>query len=301
VGFPINAALDTAFARALSLNPNERFRTVGEFAAAITMIASPRSLNAGGGEQTMAFPASAFEPPPGGLGSPAPSRGPDGGYPPAPSPMGLQQPAQAQPPMPPPPPQASAPSRPPGRDPMMQTHVPSQSSPERSSSRGKAATIAVIVAGVFLLGGAIAVIAIVRGKSNDSGQTTASASASAPTPPPAASEQPPPVASTEPTAAPSADVDAGPPGVEVTITCVPGCDELKVDGKPIDDPTKPLSLQPGQHRLVASKEGFFPRTELVSVAAGKPVSREIKLVEKGAVPQGAGPAKAPCKRFLGCN
>ena len=70
---------------------------MGEFAAALSTLANPRSHVAETGEATMAFPASAFEPPPGAI-VPAAGRPADGGYPPPPQPMIAQAMSPQQPP-----------------------------------------------------------------------------------------------------------------------------------------------------------------------------------------------------------
>lgn len=54
-------SLDLAFARAMALNPGERFRALAEFAAALAVVTMPRPV--AGGEATMAFPTSAFDRP----------------------------------------------------------------------------------------------------------------------------------------------------------------------------------------------------------------------------------------------
>ena len=62
---------------------------------------------------------------------------------------------------------------------------------------------------------------------------------------------------------------------EVSITCDPGCDELKVDDKVVE-PGK-LSLAAGKHSISASKADFKPATESITVELGKKLDKVVKL------------------------
>jgi hypothetical protein len=296
VGFPLSPALDLAFARALSPNPAERYRTLGEFAAALASASPARA----GSEATMAFPASAFEPPPGAGAKP------DTGYPPPPAPMGAvqAQPAMQQQAMQPQAMQQQA--MPPG-SPMQQTQVALPASPKS----GKAATIFVAIAAVVLVGGAVTAFLVARSKPADAGPiaveaTTAAAAAGSGETIPAAAADPPSAAPTGEAAAPTASAaasaePAADAEVSVKLTCDPACGALEIDGKAATDPTAELHLAPGTHKITVTKDGYLAQTETITVVAGTPFEKEYKLAPKPAAPV-AGPrpavAKKPCGKFL---
>jgi hypothetical protein len=88
----------------------------------------------------------------------------------------------------------------------------------------------------------------------------------------------------------------------VRIVCDPACTTVKVDDKPVSDPTAPLSLAPGKHRIAGSKEGYYENHVDVDVQLGPAITKELKLFSsKGAGGSGASTAAAPskpCGKFL---
>jgi hypothetical protein len=104
----------------------------------------------------------------------------------------------------------------------------------------------------------------------------------------------------------AAEVDAGPRPADVTLSCDPDCDELKVDGNPFEA-NKPLQLPPGKHVAIASKSGYVSVKETLDVKAGDKVEKTFKLMAKPsivAVPvlaptpnQTPAPSK-PCSKWL---
>jgi hypothetical protein len=322
LGVPLDASFDGVLGCALSVDPNQRYRTVGEFAAAIEGIVSA----AGPGSQaTMAFPQGA-------MGMPG-----AGGYPPPPAPAGgsLRQPsltaqvpspylaqqaaAQAQqPPAAPPAPEAAAGY--PGAGP----YVSSAQNPQQPQQQGlgetaagrpidpailqqrrpPASRMAPIIVGVValvLLGGAAAafialgrkppapVVATTPSSSavpTDSAMPASSGSAApavSGTPAPADSGAPAPADSGTPAPADSAAPDAKPAAPESTLACDPDCDEIKVDDKPIEL-GKPVVLSAGKHSIVASKAGYQTVKETITVKDGDKVEKTFKLKEKSTPP-----------------
>jgi hypothetical protein len=261
----------------------------------------------------MAFPASAFEPPPGAAGKP------DTGYPPPPAPMGAvaAQPPGGMPPggmppggMPPGTPgaDANAPQAMPPVSPMQQTQVALPAPPRGS----KAAMAFVAIIAVVLVGGALTAFFVLRNKSAapDEGPIAVAAaaeSAAASTIPAAATGAPSAEASAEPSAAASAEPAAPSTDVAVKLTCDPACDKVAIDGKDVDDPTS-LELAPGRHAVHAEKDGYLPVDTTITLATGTPFEKELKLTAKPAAPttphtgHAAPVVKKPCGKFLKrCN
>ncbi|MBL8742909.1 MAG: hypothetical protein JNK04_17490, partial [Myxococcales bacterium] len=117
-----------------------------------------------------------------------------------------------------------------------------------------------------------------------------------PTPTPTPTETAPP---------PSASATAA-PEMDVKITCKPACDEIKVDGKAIDQ-KKPLKLTVGSHEVEVTKAGYVGQTEKLEVKSGSaPQVKTFALQqEKGADPPptakppntgGGGVKPPPCKK-----
>ena len=108
----------------------------------------------------------------------------------------------------------------------------------------------------------------------------------------------------------SADPVAPPPpaGEEVTLSCDPACDEIKVDDQAIEL-DKPLALPAGKHTVVASKQDFKTVTETITVVAGQKLEKQWKLVSAvaKAAPVGGGSVptqtvnKPKCSRFVKTN
>jgi serine/threonine protein kinase len=274
IGIPLNAALDPIFSRALAVDPRQRYRTVGELAAAVDSAAnSQQAVGA-----TMAFPAIPNEPS---------QPGAQGGYGPPPQPMvaptqispqqqpnpALQQsgpqgqwggaaapqggPAQARPPQP------SSPDL--GNASALATMVPQAL--ERPRARAsKAVPIFLGITAAVLIGGAAAAFVFLGKKDTTAPATTSTAvavptSSAAPTPSETASAAP----TTSATATASATAEAAPPEVEVKVVCVPGCDSVQIDGKAVEEITKPAKLAAGKHTLTAAKEGYTTLEESVEV------------------------------------
>lgn len=302
LGAPLDPGLDPIFARALAVDPRERYRTMGEFAAAFGGF--PTGL---GQAATLAFPsqggAYGAEPgPPQGGGYPG-----AGGYPPAPTPGMQLQGMQPQGGVP-----AAAPFEPELPPSALQTHVPMPGmgipGGAPRTATGRAMPIVVGLAAVLLAGGGVAAF-MLMGDDSGGPAPAASASASASAESPATPATPPSATSTETptpadTAATDAGVepppaaDAGPATVSVTITCKPeACEEITVNTKKVEGGD--LQLAPGSYSIGVKRAGYFPKSELVKVEADKPLEKEITLtvIPKGPAP-GPGPVKKDCGKFL---
>lgn len=266
LGLRISPSLDAVFSRALAHEPHERFRTVGEFAATFESAIGAREPEMA---TTMAFPAVGdAQGPPQGMGGYGPPPGPgqpqgggDAGYPPAPAPYTgaaaytatIPSATLAVPPSP-------------GPQPL----------PQRSAT-GKLAPLIVGAVAVLLVGGAIGAW-VIMGRTPPTettpiavGPQGTSASTAVAAPATAA-----PTAEPVQTAAPTAEPTA-PAGVEAKVTCSPACEEISVDGQKVDDMTKPLTLTPGEHKIALSKGGYKTLEETITIAEGKPFSKEFKL------------------------
>jgi hypothetical protein len=291
LGVSLNRAFDPVLGCALSVDPSQRYRSVGELAAAMESLVASKGPES---SHTVAFPVSG-----------------GGDYPPPPAPLGggggaaaLGGYAMSQAPPLGGPTLASAS----GGVPQPGTGLPP---PVPRSTGARLAPIVVGIAAVVLVGGAVfAVVFMGKKKPVDDGPvavaTTASATpdssagAAASASPSAgasaaASAEPSASASAEPATSGSPDAAAAP--VEVALTCDPECDEIKVDDKPIDDRTKPLMLTPGKHKVVVTKEKYYPQNDLITVEAGAKFEKAYHLVAA------AKAAPKPCGKFLkhNCN
>jgi hypothetical protein len=329
LGSPMPPSFDAALAAGLAVDPAQRYRTVGELAAAIDAIVSSRPPES---QATMAFP--------GGPGTYPPAPGGNGGVPAGMGSLrqntyeGLGAPqaavgypgAQAMPL--PSMPQIAAPAADAGGYPNPGPYVSNQDPAaaqanlgetaagraidpaihQRRKSSSKLVPILVALTAVVLLGGGVAAF-VVLGKKPPADPKlagTASALASASAAPSAVpSAEPSAVPSAEPSAAPTAEPSAAPtaepaPGAEVTLACDPECDEIKVDDKAIEL-GKPLALPPGKHQVTGKKDGFQNVKETIIVKDGSPLEKTFKLKEKVApgpvVAPPAGTSK-PCGKFL---
>lgn len=293
LGLRLPGSLDAVFARALSVDPGERFRSAGELAVAFA-----GTLGMGTGAATMALPASAFQPP-------------QGYAPPAPA---MPQAAPAQPPAP------AAPSY--GGSQNIETVRPPQLTdlaPRAVPASSKVVPIALIIAAVVIVSSLVAgfliwkaepataptgPIAIGADSANAAGSGSPTAGGIAvPTSTTTAAQAdaaPPTSASAEPAdAGPDPDADTPlPTDVEVKLTCVPACEELKVDGKAVTDLNAPLLLPPGKHQIAVGKPGFLTQSDTITLEAGKLFEKEYVLKAPGAFPKSTGTAKAPCGKFL---
>lgn len=266
---PLHSGLDPIFARALAADPSQRFRTVGELAAAIDQVANARAPEAA---TTMAFPAIsdmdvAAAPPPAAGAYAAPGMA-AGGYPPPPQPMGA--PGATQP-------------GPGGPSPYVAAQdlgAAAPAPPAKSGGAGKFIGIGLAVA--VLGGGGWWGFRWWQAKKTIEAATAAASSgpisvdvppstAKVDTPPPPPPSSTPAPDSTGTPVASATSSAAAQPGIELKVTCKPGCDEIKVDDQAVADVTKPLSLQPGEHTLTFSKAGHKTVTEKVTAVAGKPL------------------------------
>jgi hypothetical protein len=276
----VNPALDSVFARALAHEPHERFRTVGEFASTFEAAIGAREPEMA---STMAFPAVMDEPPPPGPGPAAGGYGPppgaspagDAGYPPAPAPYTGA---------------AAYTATMPSSTAMVQPNSMPASPPQRSAS-GRLAPIMVGVVAVLLIGGGVAAwMAMGSGPPQDgpiavnTQQSAAPATTGAPTATPTAAPPP------EPTPAPTAEAPAQ---VEAKIKCTPACDEIMIDDQKVEDMTKPIMLAPGSHKVAVSKSGYVAQTDTITVEAGKPFSKDFKLVSEKPAVAAAPPPTTP--------
>jgi len=93
---------------------------------------------------------------------------------------------------------------------------------------------------------------------------------------------------------PSTSASAAVPEVEVKIICKPACDDIKVDGKSIDQ-KKPLKLPVGSHEVEVIKAGYVGQTEKLDVKSGSPLQSKTFTLqqEKGADPPPQNTVKLP--------
>lgn len=291
IGIPLNAALDPVFSRALQVDPRQRYRTVGELAAAFDAAANQREA-AGA---TMAFPAIDAAPPAQQPYSPAPQA--------APTQVSAGQPAQqqqqwgaqqAQPGMQPVPGQGM-PSIPDQQPP--QPHVPASASAmtmvpqaiDRPRARAsKAVPIFLGITALVLIGGAVAAFAFLGDDGSGAAAAGSGTAASVPVPTaPAATETPSAAASAEPaaTASATASSEAAPAEVQITVACKPGCDSVQIDGKAVEEITKPAKVPAGEHTLTASKEGYTPFEEKVLVEIVDGTTAKVTFTKEGSPAQ----------------
>ncbi|MEZ4302154.1 MAG: hypothetical protein R3B70_44920 [Polyangiaceae bacterium] len=273
IGIPLSAGLDPVFSRALSVDPRQRYRTVGELAAAFD--AAANQAQAVGA--TMAFPAIDAAPPPPAAAvaqtlqapyapsgqAPATQVSPGAQPPQAGGQWGAQPGAQPGTPGAP-----AAPGLPSSPD--IQHHAAAMTMVPQAADRPRARASKMVpiflgITATLLVGGAVAAFVFLGG---DDGSGASGATSATDTPATSAAPASTDAPSTEaPTAsaATSAAPEAPPPEVLLKLACVPGCDSLQLDGKPVDEITKPAALQAGKHTLSASKEGYSAFEETVEV------------------------------------
>jgi eukaryotic-like serine/threonine-protein kinase len=257
IGLRVSPQLDPVFARALAHEPHDRYRTVGEFAAAFEAALGAREPEMAA---TMAFPAVTDAHMPAGYGPPpTPSATGDGGYPPAPTPYTG---ASAY--------TATMPS-----STAMVAPNPAPAAPPLRSASGRLAPVMVGAVALLLVGGGVAAWLMMGSSTTtpttvSTPQSASAAVAAPPTAPTTTAQAPQP---TETTAAPQAPVN-----VDAKITCSPACGEILVDDQKVEDATKAIPLAPGSHKVTVSKTGYASQTESITIEAGKPFSKEFKLV-----------------------
>jgi len=282
IGIPLNAALDPVFSRALAVDPRQRYRTVGELAAAFESAANQQQ----GVGATMAFPAIDGPPPPATSGPYSPAtqapptqlsaQGASQAAQAQGAPWGQQpgQPQQGQPgppqqgqpgqPGPARPPQGSLPEVSPAVSAAAMTMVPQAIDRPRARA-SKAVPIFLGLMAAVLVGGAVAAFVFLGKKDPTSGAAGSGTAVSVPLPTTTATATETPSATTPVPTATATTPEAPPPEVQVKVACVPGCDSLQIDGKAVDEITKPAKVTAGKHTLSASKEGYAPFEETVEV------------------------------------
>ncbi len=314
LGAVLSTGFDGLLGASLAVDPAQRFRSVGELAAAVESLVVSKGPETAA---TMAFPSMAlggggdYPPPPAPLAGHGQPPGPAAGAP-AQQP---QMPQQMQPPQ-----QQQQPQQPGGAPPPGYIPPPQQSSPSMEHQRrptmeigqvrrpasSKLAPVLVGLVALVLVVGGVAAWVVMGHKTTPETVIVPLASASAVA---AADSAAPTASAVEAPSAPSADPVAPPPpaGEEVTLSCEPGCDEIKVDDKAIEL-DKPLTLPEGKHTVVASKAEFKTVTETITVVAGQKLEKQWKLVStatKAATGGGTVPTQAvnkpKCSRFIKVN
>lgn len=275
LGIPLNAALDPVFSRALSVDPRQRYRTLGELAAAFDAAAN----QAQGVGATMAFPAIDAAPPPqaaqapyGGAATQMPPTqvSPQQGQPgqqtaqwggaqqSAPS-GGMSGPTLVSA-------AAQAPDQNPATAAAAMTMIPMAAEGPRARARAsKMVPIFLGITAAVLIGGAVAAFVFLGKEEQGSGAAGTSSAVTVPAPSGAltttetpSAAAPVPSASTTAAAAPA-------PEVQIKVACVPGCDSVQLDGKAVEEITKPAKVTAGKHTLTATKEGYAPFEETVEI------------------------------------
>jgi len=325
LGVALNPSFDAVLGAAISVDPNQRYRTVGELAAAFDSLVAAKGPETAA---TMAFPAmnlpgaGEYPPPPvptGGLGMSPPGAG--GAYPANAEPVQAQQMGMghenagmsgAYP--------ASAPTDVPPPRPTDYVVRPGEAGAPRRASSNKLVPIIVGVAALVLIGGGAAAFMLMGNKQEGDAGTELAANASATVPTPSADPAAPPNAeasaaaptTTEPAA--SAATPPPPAEQEVKLTCAPvTCGEVKVDDQVVDL-SKPLMLTPGEHTVVVTRAGYEELTEKITVADAKlaknftltPVKTASTPAPKAPTGGGTGfktvpTASKPCGKFLKKN
>lgn len=294
IGVQIDRAFDPVGC-ALGMDPNQRYRSIGELAAAMEGVAGGRANEA----RTVAFPQQSEYPPP---------------PPPLAAAGGAPQPGYSAPV------QAADPTRQPLGGPTLASARGDARAPQPAprSASSKVAPIVVGLVALVLVGGGATALVLMGKKKTDDGPIAVATDSAAPAgasaaPSGSASAEPaasaaPATASAEPapsaeaSAAPSASADAAAGEAELTVTCDPACNEVVVDDKAMDDKDKPISLPPGKHKVTARKQGYYSLTESVYAAPGKKVEKAFHLTPNAKTAAGTATAAKPCGKFLKhCN
>lgn len=309
LGALLSTGFDGLLGASLAVDPAQRFRSVGELAAAVESLVVSKGPETAA---TMAFPSMAlggggdYPPPPAPMAGHGQPPGPAAGAPAQPP----QQPQQQQPP--PQQPQQQPVNAAPGYVPPGQPSSPGLEPQRRPTmeigqlrrpTSSKLAPILVGLVALVLVVGGVAAWVVMGHKTAPETVIVPIASASV-----AAADSAAPAASAvEAPTPPSAEPVAPPPpaGEEVTLSCDPACDEIKVDDKPIEL-DKPLTLPEGKHTVVASKAEFKTVTETITVVAGQKLEKQWKLASAAkAVTGGSVPTqtvnKPKCSRFIKVN
>lgn len=234
VGVALDPGLDPWFARALALAPQERFRSAGEMARELAVLADLASARGGGGPRAMPGIAAAIAQPL--VFQPEPS----------PASLGLAATAPAAPAP------VAAPAAPAPRPPAAAATLLSEDPIAGVPKKGRSLPLFIGI-GVVLFAGLAFAGYKVLGKSGDS----------APTPEPSASAR----AAAPPSAIPVA-TPSGPP--RARFTCQPeGCEWVVCDGKNIAQINDEIELSPGSHDCSASKSGFGSKSVTFTATPGQ--------------------------------
>ncbi len=313
LGAMLSTGFDGLLGASLAVDPAQRFRSVGELAAAVESLVVSKGPETAA---TMAFPSMAlgggggdYPPPPAPMAGHGQPPGPAAGAP-AQQPQVQQQPPQEQ--------QQQPVNAAPGYVPQGQPSSPGLEPNRRQTmeigqlrrpASSKLAPVLVGLVALVLVVGGVAAWVVMGNKTETESVIVPMASASAATVT-AADSAAPTASAVEAPSAPSADPVAPPPpaGEEVTLSCDPACDEIKVDDKAIEL-DKPLTLPEGKHTVVASKQDFKTVTETITVVAGQKLEKQWKLVSAvaKAAPVGGGSVptqtvnKPKCSRFVKTN
>ena len=239
VGVALDPAFDPWFARALAIAPQDRFRSAGEMARELSLLADQASARGGGGPRSMPGIAAAIaqplvfqpEPSPASLGLAATS-------PAAPSPMAAMAAAQTAP--------RPLPSAPGGPTLLSSAEEPIAGLPKK----GSAVPLFIGLGVVLFAGLAFAGYKVLSKGSEATAVPSVAASA---------------VTAPSVTAAPAA---TGP--ARARFTCQPqACEWVVCDGKNVTALNEEIELTPGNHDCSASKNGFGSKAVTFAATPGQ--------------------------------
>jgi serine/threonine-protein kinase len=247
VGVALDPSLDAWFARALALAPQDRFRSAGEMARELALLADQANARGGGGPRTMPGIAAAIAQPL--VFQPEPS----------PASLGLAAPPPASPS---PVPRAAAIA---SRAPVPASAVMSPAEEPVAGLPKKRSPLPLFIGlGVLLLGGLAFAGYKIFGNSGDQPSAEASAVASV-------------------SAAPSAVAPAVSAPARARFTCQPeACEWVVCDGKNIAIVNDEIELTPGSHDCSASRNGFGSKSMTITAIPGK---TEAIVFELPALPE----------------
>jgi serine/threonine protein kinase len=280
LGASLPPALDAMFARALSVHQGERPRSVGELAHALAESSGGayRSGYAGGiaAAPTAVFPQTA-------------------GYPPAPGPV---QPTAL----------GARPAAPPGAAgypgiqaaPQVATPGLPPIPPAEPKKPGSLKPVLIGVGAALVLA-IVAAVVLLRPKG--SSESAASTSEPVSVPAPAASAPEPEATPSASASAPAEAASATTPAsdvaaekVELTLVCMPSCDEILVDNEKLEkiEEKTVVPLIPGKHTVEARKSGGYTVFK-ETLDVDKATTKEVRLYKLGPAPA---PVARPCVRTI---
>jgi eukaryotic-like serine/threonine-protein kinase len=252
IGVALDPAFDPWFARALTLAPQDRFRSAGEMARELSIIAEVVSARGGGGPRSMPGIAAAIaqplvfqpEPSPASLGLPYAPTAPIGS-----------------------PPAVAAVSASPGSAPSP-TLVSSAEEPVTGLPKRSSRLPLFVGLGIVLFAGLAFAGYKVLGSSTADQNAQAGAESSATVSASAAPLPAPPLAST-PAAAPS-DVAAPAAPARALFSCQPqACEWIVCDGKNLTGFSQEIEVTAGPHECSASKFGFGSKSLSFTAVPGQ--------------------------------